>query len=486
VRSFHPRLIIAGLKGGSGKTIVSLGIIRAWRERGLSVVPFKKGPDYIDAGWLSSAADHPCFNLDPFLISKEKILYSFQGHFGNADCAVIEGNRGLFDGMDSSGTYSTAELAKMLKIPVLLVLDCTKMTRTAAAILYGIQKFDRKVAIKGVILNRIAGSRHEKIIRETIERYCGIPVLGAIPKLTGGLLSERHMGLTPFQEYSEVKKALRCAGDIANEYLALDSILEIARRAGPLKAQMTSMRSARNKTKKPIPQPRVEAQCVKIGIIRDSAFQFYYPENFEELEQSGAELVSISALKGKKLPEIDGLYIGGGFPETHAISLAGNASFKRSLREAVESGLPVYAECGGLMYLGEELRLGSKTYPMTGILPISFCLEKKPQAHGYTFVEVTAENPFYPLGTQLKGHEFHYSKVVEIKQNDGIFFSFRMKRGQGIKDRMDGLCYRNVLATYTHVHALGSPEWTEGLMKMAKIYRRERMLRCTETESSLC
>ena len=469
-------MIIAGLKGGSGKTIVSLGIITAWSERKLSVIPYKKGPDYIDAGWLSSAAGHPCFNLDPFLITKEKILCSFQEHFGNADCAVIEGNRGLYDGMDSSGTYSTAELAKLLRAPVLLVLDCTKMTRTAAAIISGIQKFDRKVAIQGVVLNRIAGSRHENIIRETVETYCGIPVLGAIPKISGDLLSERHMGLTPFQEVSEVEKALRHTGEIAKKYLALDSILEIARRAVSLKRGISD-RISDNGNKEMKSDSRPAGPSVRIGIIRDAAFQFYYPENFEELERRGAELVEISALKEKKLPEIDALYIGGGFPETNAIPLARNVSFRRSLSDAVEKGLPVYAECGGLMYLGESLRLGKKTYPMAGIFPVSFCLENKPQAHGYTMVDVCAENPFYPPGTKLKGHEFHYSKVSELKARDGMNFAFRMTRGQGIQNKMDGLCYRNVLATYTHLHALGSPEWTEGLINQAKIYRKGRLLR---------
>lgn len=456
----YPRLIVAGLKGGSGKTTVSLGLISAWRKRGLSIVPFKKGPDYIDAGWLSSAADRPCYNLDPFLITKEKILYSFHEHFGNADCAVIEGNRGLYDGMDAAGTYSTAELAKMLKAPVLLVLDCTKVTRTAAAIILGMQKFDKKVDIKGVVLNQIAGSRHEKIIRETIENYCKIPVLGAIPKLKKDFLSERHMGLTPFQEHPEVEAALSLTGDIAREYLDLDSILQIGHGAVPLKTGHRDLT--------PTPDP-----IVRIGIIRDSAFQFYYPENFEELEKRGAELVEISAIKEKKLPEIDALYIGGGFPETNAISLARNTAFKRALRKAVEEGLPVYAECGGLMYLGEALLLGNKTYPMAGIFPVKFCLEKKPQAHGYTLVEITGENPFYPKGTLLRGHEFHYSRVIDRETKLGVHFSFQMKRGQGITDKMDGLCYKNVLATYTHLHALGSPEWADGLVKQAYFYKKK-------------
>jgi cobyrinic acid a,c-diamide synthase len=473
MRSRYPRLIIAGLKGGSGKTTVSLGLISAWRERGLSIVPYKKGPDYIDAGWLSSAAAQPCYNLDPFLIHKDKILNSFQWHFGNADCAVIEGNRGLYDGMDSEGTYSTAELAKMLKAPVLLVLDCTKVTRTAAAILLGMQKFDRKVDIRGVVLNQIAGSRHEKIIREAIEKYCGIPVLGAVPKLKENLLSERHMGLTPFQEHPEVAEALSIAGDIAGQYLDLDSILKIAQGSVTLKTGVGDLGLGVSKMKTN-PQPLTPNPIVRIGIIRDSAFQFYYPENFEELEKRGAELVEISAMKAEKLPDIDALYIGGGFPETNAISLAGNTVFKRSLRKLVEGGLPVYAECGGLMYLGKALILGNKTYSMAGIFPVKFSLEKKPQAHGYTIIETTGGSPFYTSGTLLRGHEFHYSRVIYRGAKEGMQFAFRMKRGQGIMDKMDGLCYKNVLATYTHLHALGSPEWADGLVKLAYSYKKKR------------
>ncbi|MDH4230548.1 MAG: hydrogenobyrinic acid a,c-diamide synthase (glutamine-hydrolyzing) [Nitrospirota bacterium] len=471
MKSRYPRLIIAGLKGGAGKTTVSLGLISAWSESGLSVVPYKKGPDYIDAGWLSSAAERPCYNLDPFLIRKEKILDSFIGHFGNADCAVIEGNRGLYDGMDAAGTYSTAELAKMLKAPVLLVLDCTKVTRTAAAILMGMQKFDKKVDLKGVVLNQIAGARHEKVIRESIEKYCKIPVLGAIPKLGKDFLSERHMGLTPFQEHPGVKEALKAAREIIAEYLDLDGILKIARGA---KSFDSGREGKAGKQREPALGRQMSS--VRVGIIRDSAFQFYYPENFEELEKRGAELVEISAMKEKKLPDIDALYIGGGFPETNAISLARNTSFKRSLRRAVEEGLPVYAECGGLMYLGEALRLGGKKYSMAGIFPIEFCLEKKPQAHGYTIVETAAASPYYPEGILLKGHEFHYSRVIS-NERAGLSFSFRMKRGHGIIDKKDGLCYKNVLATYTHLHALGAPEWADGLIKQARSYK-ERFLRC--------
>ncbi|TAL26385.1 MAG: hydrogenobyrinic acid a,c-diamide synthase (glutamine-hydrolyzing) [Nitrospirae bacterium] len=470
----YPRVIIAGLRGGSGKTTLSLGLIRAWKGKGLSIVPYKKGPDYIDAGWLSSAAGGNCYNLDPFMIGKEKILRSFKEHFRDADCAVIEGNRGLYDGMDAKGTYSTAELAKMLKCPVVLILDCTKVTRTAGAIVLGTQKFDKRVNIVGVVLNQIAGARHERIIRETIERYCRIPVLGAIPKLKKEFLSERHMGLTPFQEHPEVEKTISFCAEIAEKYLDLDRIWKIAQKAGDRDLGLGISKQPETNPQSPTPNP-----TVKIGIIRDSAFQFYYPENFEELERKGAELIEISALKEKKLPDIDALYIGGGFPETNAIALAKNKAFRKSLMAEVEKGLPVYAECGGLMYLGEALVLEGKAYPMAGIFPIRFSLEKKPQAHGYSIVEVASNSPYYKKGDVIKGHEFHYSRVInpgaekDFKKRN-IRFAFKMKRGEGIINGRDGLCYKNVLATYTHIHALGTPEWTEGMARKALEYKKER------------
>ena len=474
MKSKYPRITIAGLKGGSGKTTLSLGLIAAFRKKGMKVIPFKKGPDYIDGGWLSTAAGTPCYNLDTFLISESRIIPSFVNHAKSADIAVIEGNRGFYDGMDEQGTHSTAELAKMLKSPVLLIVDCTKATRTIAAIISGIQKFDAGVEIKGVILNYIAGSRHESIIRNSIEKYCNIPVLGAFPRIKEENFPERHMGLVPFQEHIGAQKAIDKAFETTEKYIDVDAVLKIANEARQLEVggQESRMQDSGYKI-----QDNHASSGVKIGVIRDSAFQFYYPENFEELEALGAEIIEISALKEKSLPDIDALYIGGGFPETHAIALAENSDFRDSLRKAIEKGLPVYAECGGLMYLGESLVIDGRTYPMTGIFPFSFSLEKKPQAHGYSIAEVQKANPYYPEGAVLKGHEFHYSRVINPEavsefNTRNIYFSFGMKRGEGITDKLDGLCYKNVLATYTHTHALGTPEWTSGMIKMAEEYKR--------------
>ncbi|MEW6001068.1 MAG: cobyrinate a,c-diamide synthase [Nitrospirota bacterium] len=482
-----PRIVIAGLRGGSGKTIVSLGLIASFKRGNLTIVPFKKGPDYIDAGWLSYAAGKPCYNLDPFLTGKDKILSSFRKHALGAHCALIEGNRGLFDGMDSDGTYSTAELAKLLKAPVVLIIDCTKMTRTAAIIATGIHRFDPRLEIKGVILNQIANKRHEKVIRESFEKYCKLPVLGALPKISEEFFPERHMGLTPYHEHRKVENSISAIEEIAGKYLNLEKIWKIVNEAPPLEFLnethkdwriQVAKRSSKLESLNPrILEPFSERVRPVIGVIKDSAFQFYYPENFEELQKRGVELKEISALKAKRLPQIDALYIGGGFPETHAIALSDNIEFLNNLKEAVEKGLPVYAECGGLMFLGESLVLHSRTYPMAGVFPLKFCLEKKPQAHGYTIFEVERTNPYYSVGTVLKGHEFHYSRVLNsdvasrIGTGDDFYFAFKMKRGLGIFEKMDGLCYKSVLATYTHLHSLGAEEWADGLVNMAKSYK---------------
>jgi cobyrinic acid a,c-diamide synthase len=372
--------------------------------------------------------------------------------------AVIEGNRGIFDGMDSEGSYSTSRVARTLKAPVILIVDCTKTTRTTAAVLSGIKRFERGLMLGGVVLNMIAGKRHEEITRKSIERYTDIPVLGALPRTKAIHLPERHMGLTPYQEHPEVGKAVGRAADFIRNHMDLARFIKVARSAPGLKAEG------------PMPSPPA-APSVRIGVIRDSAFQFYYPENFEELARQGAEIVEVSALTEKALPDIDALYIGGGFPETHAIALSKNLRFRRSLKKAVEAGLPVYAECGGLMYLGASLLLEGKSYPMAGILPVRFTLHRKPQGHGYTVVKAARRNPFYKKGTILRGHEFHYSKA-EPSPRGRPAFAFKMERGEGIMDGMDGICYKNVFATYTHVHALGSPEWADGVIKAALAFRR--------------
>ena len=446
-------LVVAGLGGGSGKSVVSVGLVALLAGMGHKVVPFKKGPDYIDAGWLSLAAGRPCFNLDPYLMDEDAMLASFAEHAAENDFVIVEGNRGLYDGVDASGTYSTAELSVRLGLPVLLVVDCTKTTRTVAALVLGCKLLDANVNIAGVVLNRIGSSRHEKIVREAVEKYTGIPVVGAIRRMKKNIFPMRHLGVTPFQEYDGSEEALQLLAETIDKSVRLADV-------EPLMATPVMAPRQRN------PGSNFTGKSVRIGVIRDAAFQFYYPENLLALERCGAELVEINSMVAEELPDIDALYIGGGFPETSARLLSDNVPFRQSIRQRAEQGLPIYAECGGLIYLGEKITLEGEDYPLVGLFPVHFTLEKKPQAHGYSVLEARPGNPFYAQGVQIKGHEFRYSKVAAWSGHADAL-GFDMKRGVGFIDGRDGLIYKNVLALYTHVHAVGTPQWAPALAAKA-------------------
>lgn len=457
-----PRLVVAALRGGCGKTTLSLGLIRAWRKQGRRIISFKKGPDYIDAGWLARAAEYPCYNLDPYLMSRKQVWRSFAYRTGQGlDGAVIEGNRGLFDGTDQAGTYSTAQLAKLLKSPIVLIVDCTKATRTLAAVVLGCQKFDPELSLGGVILNQVATARQETLVRSTIEAATGVPVMGAVPRVRDQDLPERHLGLVPHQEHPKAASVLDRLGDLASGHLDLDRIWKLAASAPDIQEEPASPWLA------PDPSPRKQ---VRVGIMRDSIFQFYYPENIEALERLGAKTVIFSSLSASALPEIDALYLGGGFPETHAEILARNEDLRGDIRRAAEAGMPIYAECGGLMYLGRNLLLNGNSFPMAGVFPVSFGLEPRPQGHGYTIVRADAANPFFAPGREMTGHEFHYSRPVDYDPSE-VNLIFDVKRGFGFAEGRDGLVRRNVLGTYTHLHALGTSLWAEALVDLAVKYR---------------
>ncbi|MDI6725694.1 MAG: hydrogenobyrinic acid a,c-diamide synthase (glutamine-hydrolyzing) [Smithellaceae bacterium] len=459
-----PRLVLAGLRGGAGKTTISVALAVALQKRGLKVVPFKKGPDYIDAAWLARAASGPCYNLDTFLIGREQVIRSFLRRAPAGGISLIEGNRGIYDGMNGEGEHSTAELAKLLRAPVILVVDCEKVTRTTAAMVLGCQHLDPGIDIQGVILNRVGGARHGTLVKRAIEDICRIPVLGEMPRREDFPFPERHLGLVPPQEHELVSAALQRAGELAEAYLDMEALIQIARSAPDWEGEeVSSVSSAKESGDKP----------VTIGVIRDRAFQFYYHENIEALKEAGARIVEISAIEDQRLPDLDALYIGGGFPETQAGPLAENGSFRRSLREAAADGLPIYAECGGLIYLGESLTIGEVHYPMAGALPVTFGLEKRPQGHGYTILEVERENPFFPVGTRLKGHEFHYCRILSLGAGEDQL-ACRVSRGTGIDGKRDGLTANNILAGFTHLHALGTPQWAPGMIGQARRYRERR------------
>jgi cobyrinic acid a,c-diamide synthase len=448
-----PRLLIAGLSGDSGKTIVSLSLLKAFIQKGLKVSAFKKGPDYIDSAWLSYFSGSACRNLDTYLFDTDSAYHSFVNHAASSDLAIIEGNRGIHDGKDVDGTHSTAELAKLLQTPAVLVVDSTKSTRTLAALVKGCIEFDPDVEFAGVILNRIAGDRHRRIVAESIEKYCNMPVLGCIPRLEkeSTIIPGRHLGLITPSEYREKNELNQALHEISEKYLDIDALLKIANGTKPLEYHEPVRTSDEKK--------------VSIGYFKDSVFTFYYPENLEALKAAGAELIEISSLHDRCLPDIDALYIGGGFPETHAEKLVRNAPMMISVKKAVETGLPVYAECGGLVYLSRSLLLDDNRYPMADIFPIDLKMHDKPIGHGYALLETDIDNPFFERGFEIRGHEFHYSGLSAGLDISGT--CLRVKTGYGLNGQRDGLICKNTLACYTHIHALGIERWASSMVGKA-------------------
>ncbi len=455
-----PRLVIAGLSGDSGKTLVSLSLSAFLQSKGEKLSVFKKGPDYIDAAWLAYAAGHVCYNLDTFLMDKGDIITSFISHSHNTEIAIIEGNRGLFDGKDIKGTHSTAELAKLLKTPVVLVVDVTKMTRTTAAIINGCKDFDPDLILAGVILNNVAGKRHQEIVTKTITEFCKLPVLGAIPKLgkKAKLIPGRHLGLIPPTEFSSNEELPSILSEIAEKYLNVNELKKIAKYASEISVSLNTNENIKSCDKD-----------VKIGYFNDSVFTFYYPDNLEALQELGAELVPISSIKDNKLPQIDALYIGGGFPETHAKQLSANRELMVEINNKAHLGLPVYAECGGLIYLCNSLKWNDESFPMTGLFDIDLQMNEKPIGHGYTEIKIDQPNSYFKTGETLRGHEFHYSgPAVSLDNQLGCM---AMSKGAGLGNKRDGLVYKNVIASYTHLHALGTKSWAPSLVRNAREYR---------------
>jgi cobyrinic acid a,c-diamide synthase len=453
--------VVAGTGGDSGKTVVALGLASALADSGKVVAGFKKGPDYIDAAWMGKATGSPGINLDAFLMGEDGVRKIYARHVAGADFSVIEGNRGLYDGMDAEGTFSTSELAKLLKAPILLVVDATKTTRTLAATVLGCKNLDPECPIAGVVLNRIAGKRHSDVAKAAIEKYTGIPVLGIVPKMADeNVIPDRHLGLVTVEELKSAGRLRDTMAKLARDHLDLDRITNIARSAA---FSLDDLAEEHVVPVKP---------TVKIGVIRDSAFCFYYEDNFVALRRAGAELIEFSALTESKMPEIDGLYIGGGFPETHAEALAQNESLRQDIRDKAKRGLPIYAECGGLMYLARQITWRGEKWPMCSVLPVDIEMEQKPVGHGYTKLTVEGANPFFPRQTKLRGHEFHYSRVVSGA--DQLETAYRVSRGEGIGRGRDGLMVDNVLASYVHLHDMSASGWAEGMVSRAAKWKQKR------------
>jgi len=444
-------LIISAAHKSSGKTTISIGLCAALRRQGHIVQPFKKGPDYIDPLWLGQAAGRPCYNLDFFTMGRDEIPRLFQQHMTDVDVGIIEGNKGLYDGLDLDGSNSNAALASLLDAPVVLVLDTRGMTRGIAPLILGYQAFDEHIRIAGVILNSVGGTRHESKLRNVIEHYTDVRVAGAVPRNDVVQIEERHLGLMPSNEADAAQKRIDSIAEHVAAHVDLDALLEIAR-----SAPVTKDAPEPGTGKKP------PSRGIRIAYARDAAFGFYYPDDLEAMSRAGAELIPFDTLNDDELPDIDGLFIGGGFPETAMDMLERNRSMRASIKAFIEKGGPAYAECGGLMYLCRSLQWREKRAAMVGVLPADVKMHQKPQGRGYVRLCETSDHPWLAGDNpvrQVNAHEFHYSGLDSLDADQN--FAYKVERGFGIDGEHDGLIYKNLLANYSHMRNVGSNHWAE-------------------------
>jgi cobyrinic acid a,c-diamide synthase len=444
-------LYISAAHKSSGKTVISTGLCAALRARGVPVQPFKKGPDYIDPMWLGRAAGRPCRNLDFFTMTNEEIVAACHRHGRGDDVGVIEGTKGLHDGVAVDGSDSNAALAKLLAAPVILVVDSRGLTRGVAPLVDAQSRFDGGVRTAGVILNRVGGPRHEGKLRAAIEHYTDIPVLGAVSDNPSLTIPEGHLGLLPANDHPEAPCVVRAIADAVREQVDLDEVLRIARDAswpagspGPEEEQPT-------------------VGSVRIGVARDAAFAFYYAEDLEGLRAAGAELHFFDTMADESLPDVDGLFIGGGVPERHMDALAANRRLRRELKSRIQAGMPVYAECGGLMYLSRSLKRGDSRADMVGAIEADTVMHDKPRGRGYVKLRETGRSPWpLPDGDNkeriVNAHEFHYSGLENCAPD--VDFAYEVVRGHGIDGRHDGLLTNNVLASFSHLRDVGTHPWT--------------------------
>ncbi len=417
----------------------------------MAVRVFKKGPDYIDPMWHQAVTGYPCYNIDPFWMSPEKCQDIFRTYSREVDVSLVEGNHGLHDGLDLEGSNSGAYLAKLLDLPVILVIDSSGMNRGVAASVLGHQQLDPDVKFAGVVLNQIGTARQRDKQAAAIEHYCGIPVLGAIPRTANIQIKERHLGLTTIHETELVSDVVSAAANAVRENCDLELI-----------------RSAVGKICLPDAAPEqvtIKQTTIRIGVARDKAFCFYYQQNLNALRAAGAKLVFFDTLQDSSLPEVDALYIGGGFPESFLQELEGNYPMRESLKQAIEDGMPAYAECGGLMYLTRSISRDGKTCKMVGAISADVEFQKKPIGKGYIEIRTVPGKGWFQSDRTIKGHEFHYSKLVNIGSE--IEYIFRMERGVGVDRENDGIIYKNLIATYSHIHSDVVPEWSEQFVDMA-------------------
>lgn len=474
------RIFISAAHKSSGKTTVSIGLCAALKQRGCIVQSFKKGPDYIDPYWLAQATGRNCYNLDFYTMERDEILSLMFNKSQDADVTLIEGNKGLYDGLDLDGSNSNAALATLTQTPVILVLNARGMTRGIAPLILGYQAFDKNVSIKGVILNRLGGSRHENKLRNVIEHYTDVEVVGAIHNDNRFDISERHLGLVPGHEDPFCTHKISLLADAVNDQVDLDAVLAIASQAAEISTDITipatiSDIQSISKTDK----PSDIKQTIKLGLIRCSAFGFYYPDDLQALQDAGAELIEIDPCRDSKFPDVDALFIGGGFPETHMYDLEANINMRTAIKTAIENGLPAYAECGGLMYLARSIEWNDDKCSMVGSIDADIIMEKRPQGRGYVQLQETENSPWPGASDNIKNshvinaHEFHYSRFKTVDKN--VQFAFHVKRGVGINGESDGYVYKNLLANYTHQRNTRNNPWAQRFIDFARACKTQHV-----------
>ncbi len=446
-----PGFYLSAARKSSGKTILSIGLCAALGRNNRNVQPFKKGPDYIDPLWLSHAAKKPCYNLDFNTQSPAQIVRFFTRQSRGSDGVIVEGNKGLYDGVSIDGRDSNAALAKLLELPVILVLDTAGITRGVAPLLLGYQQFDLDIHFKGVILNRVAGSRHEHKLRSNIEAHTDFTVTGVVPNDNRLRIRERHLGLVPGNEVDRPETRIELIREVIEAGVDLDLLIP-----DPPVPRQTRFRKA---VKRAAPGHRT--MDVRIGAPQDAAFGFYYADDLQAFSDQGAEIVRFSIVEDDGIPEgVDGLFIGGGFPEVYLDELGNNSAMRQSILDFINAGGPVYAECGGLMYLGNSIRWNGRQAAMVGALPVNVVVEEKPVGRGYVELQETGDSIWGGLAAvdeTIHAHEFHYSRV-EFTEEVGRF-AFDVKRGWGLDGKHDGMVHKNVLAGFSHLRSAGAVDW---------------------------
>ena len=454
-------LYIAAAHKSSGKTSVSVGLTAALVNRGFKVQVFKKGPDYIDPIWLARAARRPCYNLDFFTQSTGEILTTFTNRSVDTDIGIIEGNKGLFDGIDVEGMDSNAALATMLSAPVVLVIDTSGMTRGIAPLIRGYLAFDPDVDIRGVVLNKVGGTRHEAKLRGALEHYTDAEVLGALGRDRALEIPARHLGLVPANETSAADSMIIRLADAVSAGVDLNRIIDVASAAHRPAANVTPI----EKSNQPPPD-------VRIAIARDAAFGFYYPDDLEAFGKAGAELISFDTLSDTRVPAVDGLFIGGGFPETHLAALSENQSLLNDIRRKLAAGMPSYAECGGLMYLARSIRWRGEKRDMVGTVPADVVVCERPQGRGYMALAETGRNiwPAVPIAhgdtDDIPAHEFHYAHLENL--GNAQDFAYRVLRGTGIDGQHDGLIIGKLVAGFAHHRNTQANPWVDRFVKFVR------------------